>query len=149
MDKPIRLNRKTRDLLQQKLRGSMASRVATRARILIALDRGMSIEGTASHVGCGSATVKRVKRDYRKGGWKAVEEDGVKTGRPRKLRSAEEQELIALACTDPPDGASRWTIRLLAKHFPKNISHAIVQRILKSDGLKPWREKNVVRSVHR
>ena len=54
--------------------------------------------------------------------------------------------MIALACTDPPDGSARWTIRLLVKHCGKDIGFGVVQRILKEDELKPWREKNVVRT---
>jgi transposase len=97
-------------------------------------------------VGCGTATVKRVRRHYLEEGWERAVYDAPRPGRPKKLASREERELIALACSDPPEGEGRWTVRLLAKHSGKDISRNIVQRVLKEDGLKPWREKNVVRA---
>ncbi len=72
--------------------------------------------------------------------------DGRSPGRPRKMSTREEKELIALACSSPPGTAERWTVRLLAKEFGKGVSASTVHRILSRDGIKPWREKNVVRS---
>ncbi len=112
--------------------------------MLLWLDRGYSVEEVAERVDCGTATVKRVRRRYRLEGWEQAITDKPRPGRPKKLVGKDERELIALACTDPPGGAQRWTVRLLAKHFGKDISRMIVQRVLKEDGLKPWREKNVV-----
>jgi transposase len=140
----VRLHHRVRATLRKKLRGSTPVRVARRARILLKLHDGFSVDEVAEHVGCGTATVKRVRRHYLKDGWERAITDAARPGRPAKLSSKEEQELIALACTDPPDGSARWTIRLLVKHFPKDIGFGVVQRVLKEDELKPWREKNVV-----
>ena len=117
-----------------------------RIRILLTLNGGYSVDETADRVGCGTATVKRVRKRFLEQGWEGAITDAPRPGRPKKLQSREEQQLIALACTDPPEGAARWTVRLLAKHADKGVSKATVQRILKDDGLKPWREKNVVRA---
>ncbi len=51
-----------------------------------------------------------------------------------------EARLIALACSDPPDGRLRWTIRLLAEKAVEldlalSVSHMTVQRTLKKTGL--------------
>lgn len=140
----VKLHYRVRQKLRAKLRGATPVRVAKRARILLSLHEGYSIIQTAERVGCGTATAKRIRRQYLDEGWEKAIGDGPRPGRPRRLTDCEEQELIALACTDPPDGFARWTTRLLAKHFRKDISQATVQRILKEDGLKPWREKNVV-----
>ena len=133
-----------KERIKRDLRGSMASSKATRLRVLLALSSGMGTTESATHVGCGTATVKRVKARYRGGGYDAVVADARTQGRPRKLSTREEKELVALACTSPPESRERWTIRLLAKHCGQDISVATVQRVLARDGIKPWREKKVV-----
>lgn len=130
--------------LAKKLGGKTPARVAKRARVLLQLHEGNSVEEVAETVGCGTATVKRVRRKYLQEGWENAIRDAPRSGRPKKLSDSEERELIALACSGPPDGHARWTIRLLVKHCQKDISFNVVQRTLKEDQLKPWREKNVV-----
>ena len=149
MSGQVKLHWKVREQLASKCRGDTPARIAKRARVLLCLDEQRSIWETAEIVGCGTATVKRVKRRFREEGWERAIADGPRPGRPRKLDLRAEQELIALACTTPPNGAERWTVRLLAKHFEREISHALVHRVLQEDGLKPWREKNVVHSRNR
>lgn len=145
----IHLHYRVREKLASKCRGSTPARIAKRARILLCLDKGQSVDEVAAVVGCGTATVKRVRRRYMDEGWERAIADSPRPGRPKKLTARQERELIALACTDPPEGAARWTVRLLAKHFDQGVSRAIVHRVLNEDGLKPWREKNVVRADSR
>ena len=58
------------------------------------------------------------------------------TSRPQKFDGEEEAHLIALACSETPEGFSRWTLRLLAEkmvelnHF-SSISHETIRRVLK------------------
>lgn len=144
MKQKISLHYKVRAKLAKLLGGGTPVRVAKRARILLLLSRKHSVDEVAERVGCGTATVKRVRRHYRQEGLERALWDAPKPGRPKKLQSLQERELIALACTDPPQGAARWSVRLLAKHCGQDISKATVHRILQEDGLKPWREKNVV-----
>lgn len=144
MDYQIKLHYRTREKLTRQCGGGTPYRVVRRARILLWLDEGESVDEVAERIGCGSATVKRVRKRYLVEGWEEAIGDKPRPGRPKKLTDREEQELIALACTQPPDGHPRWTIRLLAKHFDKDVSRYVVHRVLKEDGLKPWREKNVV-----
>ena len=53
-----------------------------------------------------------------------------------KLDGETEAKILALACSEPPQGCSRWTVRLLSEkivqlHFVEEISHMTVQRLLK------------------
>ena len=53
-----------------------------------------------------------------------------------KLDGETEAKILALACSEPPKGCSRWTVRLLRErivqlHFVEEISHMTVQRLLK------------------
>ncbi len=123
-------------------RGSTATKVSRRCRILLLLHRGLHVDEIAVTLDCGTATVQRVRRNYRESGMERAVYDAPRSGRPAKYSTKDDKELIALACTNPPDGHARWTIRLLAS--ASNRSFGSVQQVLKEDGLKPWREKNVV-----
>lgn len=57
-----------------------------------------------------------------------------------KLDGETEAKIIALACSEPPKGCSRWTIRLLQEksiqlHFVDKISHMTIQRLLKKTNI--------------
>jgi len=63
-----------------------------------------------------------------------------KPPRDIKLDGAFEARLIALACTDPPEGRTRWTVRLLADkaielNYAESVSPMSVQRTLKKTNL--------------
>ena len=55
---------------------------------------------------------------------------------PPKIDGEVEAKIIALACSEPPEGCSRWSVRLLAEkavelHYVDGLSHMTVQRLLK------------------
>ena len=138
----IKLHLRIKAHLKSLCRGSTPARIMIRARGLLMLAEGLSVPEVADIVGCSEATVKRVRRRFLDEGWSRAVYDAPKPGRPRAITIREEQALIALACSRPPEGASRWTIRWLAERSGHSFN--TVQRVLKEDGLKPWREKNVV-----
>ena len=146
MSLEVRLKPAEKRELRKLTRGATPARIAKRARVLLCLHERRTVSEVADRVGCGTATVKRVRRNFLDEGWKRAVSDGPRAGRPRALNPAETQELIALACTAPPDGHARWTVSLLTEHFPYEVGRATVHRVLAEDGLKPWREKNVVRA---
>ena len=56
--------------------------------------------------------------------------------RLRKLDGSAEAHLIALACSQPPQGRKEWTLRLLAAQMVKlddieSVSHETVRQVLK------------------
>ena len=60
-----------------------------------------------------------------------------------------EAHLVALSCSDPPEGFARWSLRLLADQvvelgYIDSVSHETVRRVLKKTKLKPWRRKGWV-----
>lgn len=65
---------------------------------------------------------------------------------PPKLEGKGEACLIALACSQPPQGRDRWTLQLLADRtvalkYVEAISYQTVRRTLKQNELKPWLSK--------
>jgi putative transposase len=66
------------------------------------------------------------------------------------LDDNQKQRLIAMVCSNPPEGRARWTVRLVAEEAVKRklvprVGRETIRILLLSHDLKPWREKNVVR----
>jgi transposase len=119
--------------------GKHPARVLTRARILLRADAAAAGPGwddarVAEALECGDRTVARVRRRYAEGGLDAALHSKRPTGRQyRKLDGRQEAKLIALACSDPPGGRGRWTMRLLADRL---VELAVVESI---DPATVWR----------
>lgn len=77
--------------------------------------------------------------------------DAARPGQPPKLDDNAEAHLVAIACSDPPQGSDHWTLELLRQRMIQDgkvtdISTVALWKRLKKRGIKPWREKNVVHS---
>jgi transposase len=99
--------------------GRAAARTITRAWVLLKADAGpgpgWSDEEIRATFAVGLATIYRVRQTFVEEGLAAVLSRRPKSRhRPRKLDGEQEAHLIALACSKPPPGRRRWTIRLLA-----------------------------------
>jgi transposase len=116
---------------------------ATRARILLHADAGehgpaWTDEAIHQEVRVGRATIWRLRKCFATTGLEAA-----LARRPtpprldrRSLDGEQEAHLIALACSPPPEGHARWTLRLLANRFAElecgvPISHELARRTLK------------------
>jgi hypothetical protein len=129
------------------------ARVWRRMQTLLMLDRGMTMRATATALGTYVREVSRVAHRYLDQGLDhALSEEPRPNARTRpKLDSSQQAALVALACGPPPEGRSRWTLRLLAEHAVRggvvdSLGHETVRVVLAEHKLKPWREKNVVRA---
>jgi transposase len=123
---------------------------ARRARILELLDAGWRQCEVAEATGAGIATVGRVRRRFLEDGFNEAVQSHKPPGAARLLQPEEEAKIVALACSDAPKGRATWTTELLAKEAVKRglvqkVGRETVRLVLKYHGLKPWREKNVVR----
>ena len=81
-------------------------------------------------------TVSKIKKRYLDEGLDSTLNDRPRSGQPKKYGVKEETDIIALACTDPPDGRKRWTIRLLAENLREkegfeSLSRETVRIVLK------------------
>src|SRR5215210_3951660 len=121
--------------------GRIAARTLKHAWILLRADTGLggpawSDAQIRAAFGVGWSTIARVRRALVEEGLDAALYPKRPSPRlPAKLDGANEAHLIALACTAPPAGRERWTLRLLAKHFVTleggTISYETVRRTLK------------------
>ena len=111
----IQLTEEEREQLNRLVRGGKhAARIVTRARILLKIDEGWNAAQVASALNVAEGTVYRVKRRYADEGLDGVLGDRVQANRFRKLDDKGEAHLIALACSDAPEGHDHWTLQLLA-----------------------------------
>jgi transposase len=134
---PIRLTPEQRDLLQTRLRqGGLPARVLARLRTPLWSDAGLTDAAIAERLETSTSTVERTRKRFATGGL-----DGALTERPRPgatpvLDGKGEALLIELACSKPPAGQARWTLRqlgqkLVALEVVETISHETVRRVLK------------------
>lgn len=136
-----------RRMLQEMLsRGKAATRKLMHARILLKADTGSdgpswNDEAIAQGLEVGRATVERVRKEFVEEGLEAA----LERRRPRRrykraLDEDDEAHLAALACQKPPEGRSRWTLRLLADRmvqleYIEQVSYQTVRRTLKKMNL--------------
>ena len=112
---PVQLTESERDELNRLIRaGKHSVRIVTRARILLKVDEGWTAPQVAAALDVSEGTVYRIKRRYAAEGLDGVLHDRVQANRYRKLDDKAEAHLIALACSDAPEGHQRWTLQLLA-----------------------------------
>lgn len=122
--------------------GTAPARMQTRARILLKADHGEGGPGwsdaaIAGALDVNASTVLRVRRRFVQEGLTAT----LERQRPdrvydRTLDGEQEARLIAIACSDTPDGADHWSLRLLADELVRlevvpTISHETVRQTLK------------------
>ena len=111
----VRLPSEDRDHLERLIRsGQRSARVINRARILLKTDEGWSASQMAAALDTSPRTVLRTKRRYAEEGLDGVLHDHPQANRYRKLDDKGEAHLIAVACSDAPEGHDRWTLRMLA-----------------------------------
>jgi hypothetical protein len=117
------------------------------ARSLLLCDAGpqgpaWTVADTSEAMGVTPRTIEHLKKRFVEGGLAAALERRQPEKPPREVTfdGAFEARLIALACSETPEGRRRWTVRLLAEKavelsLTPSVSHMTVQRILKKTNL--------------
>jgi hypothetical protein len=128
-------------------RGKTHARRFIHARALLLCDAGSdgpawNVADVATALGVTSRSIEHLKKRFVEDGFEAALERKPREKPPREVvfDGAFEARLIALACSDAPDGRRRWTVRLLADkavelRFAEAVSHMTVQRVLKKTNL--------------
>lgn len=139
----VRLTEEERSELQGLVRrGKVAAAKRTRAQVLLKADAGLDGSGStdeqvAQALEVSTRSVNRVRRTYVEEGLLAAIERQPRREQPRhKLDGAAEAHLVAVACSPPPAGQTRWTLRLLSDklvelEIVESISRECVRQTLK------------------
>lgn len=133
-----------RQLMGLLKKGKTGARKLRRVRTLLLADEGATDEVIATTLHIGRSTVERTRKKFVEEGLAAALEDRPRPGQPPRLDGKQKAFLVALACSDPPEGRTRWTLRLLADRLVElgvveEISHETVRRTLKKTTRNPGR----------
>ena len=133
----ISLTSEERDYLEQYIKkGTKKARSINRAKVLLFADQGYSHDEISEMTGVHRQAIWRTKKRYVYEGIYSVLNEKPRSGQPRKYTAKQEAEVIAIACTDPPKGRKRWSIRLLTERMKrrkdfKTINRETIRLILK------------------
>ncbi len=143
----VRLNDEDHAALERMTRsGTGKARQITRARILLMADRNQAAFKTQAQIadalGISPVTVCRVCRCFAEQGREAALVERPRPGQKPKITGEVEARLVTLACSDPPPGKSRWTMRLLRDELVRlevvpAISHVAIHQALKKTNSNP------------
>lgn len=146
---PIKITLKQKDLADIKSlmkKGDVNVRVIKRAQILKFRHHGLGTDEISELLDVDPKLVSITLNNYLEFGLKVTIEDAPRTGRPILFDARDRSNIIALVCSEPPEGFARWTLDLIKNETKKkgivnSISRSTIQIILNEHELKPWREK--------
>jgi transposase len=127
-------------LLEVVGKGEARARKMNRAHILLLADEARTDKDIAEALHTSPSTVERTRRRFVEGGLEHALNESPRPGGRRKLDGHQEAYLVALACSDPPEGKKRWSMQLLAHRLVEleiveEISDETVRRTLKKGTL--------------
>lgn len=133
----VKLKLKEREKLKQLIsKGAEKARKITRCRILLMADEGKNDTQIIEALDVARNTVRTIRSRYAQDDLEAAINEQGRPGAPKKFTGKEKAKITAIACSKPPRGHSRWTIRLLTDKVVEldivdSISHMSIGRILK------------------
>ena len=116
-------------------KGQSSARVFRRATALLELHRGKTLSTVAETLRVSRQTISQWRDNYQASGLRALD-DAPRSGRPIEIDGNSRAHVTALACSTPPAGHARWTLRLLADKavelgYCEHLSHTEARSILK------------------
>jgi transposase len=123
-------------LLALTKQGRAAARKIRRAQTLLLAADGLTDDAVAAALHIGRATVERTRKRFVEEGLEAALAEHPRPGGQPKLDGKQEAFLVALACSDAPEGRNHWTMQLLAEQMValgvvESLSDETVRRTLK------------------
>lgn len=132
----VKLTIGDKEILSKKLaKETLSARVRNRIIGLQKLDEGLSYQAAHRLLGTSPTVLSNWAKNYKASGLDFLG-DKPRSGRPRGISAEERAKVTALACTEPPEGFGKWSLRLLSDRlveleYVENISHTTVGQILK------------------
>ncbi len=142
---PIRLKAEDLAEIRSLLRGGVQQvRVVLRALALRQLAAGVAAPQVAQSVPLTAKAIRELAHRYSRGGLERALYDKQRPGASQILDASQKQRIVAMVCTQPPEGRARWTVRLVAKEAVRRnlvprIGRETIRVLLESHDLKPWR----------
>ena len=136
-------------LLEVARRGRSSARKVKRAQVLLKADEGLADHEVASGLLVSTSTVGRIRRRFVEEGVESALNERARPGQKRKLDGKQEAHIVAIACSQAPEGHSHWTLQLLANkvvemEFADAISLETVRQMLKKTNSNHGPERNGV-----
>jgi hypothetical protein len=133
----VHLSDDQRELLYALIqKGTAPTRTVRRAHTLLLADEQQPVQTVAAMLHTSTVTVTQTCKRLLDAGLDAALYDRPRPGSRRKLDGRQDAHLVALACSTPPAGRDRWSLRLLADRMVElglveGLSYATVRRVLK------------------
>lgn len=133
----VKLKKHARQYLQKIVEsGEEKARKITRCRVLLLADKGKTDQEISDALNVCLATIFNIRRRYCQGGLERAISEEARSGQPPKFKGKTMAKITALACSKPPEGRAKWSLRLLADRvieldIVETISHVSVRDILK------------------
>jgi transposase len=101
-------------------KGHNKAAVIRRAHILLKSDEGKSDRQISDLLYIHEDSVRNTRKRFVEDGLQAALEDKTKPSREPKLNEQQQAHLVAVACSQPPEGQARWTLELLVSQLVKD-----------------------------
>jgi putative transposase len=132
----VQLTPADREFLEDMIRtGQHTAKAYRRAMALLELDRGQTYTAVKKTIHVSYPTLLTWAALYKQKGLQVLE-DEPRSGHPIQISGEQRAKVTALACSEPPEGYARWSLRLLADKavelgYFEHLSHTEVANILK------------------
>lgn len=127
--KKITLKKKEVEYLNHFIKtGNKSARALTRARVLLLTNEGKKDKDIQEALNVGRSTIWRVRLAYSNLGFMHSLTEKPRPGQPHKYDEKKKAEIVAFACTTPPIGRRRWSVRLLSDELKKRRGFKTINR---------------------
>ena len=134
----VKLSQEVRNTLEEMISsGKHSAKKILRARVLLKADASWSDQKISEALEVHVVTLERMRQQFVEEGFESfMSRRKSKRKYLRKLDGKQEAQLTRIACSQPPEGRVRWTLRLLADQmvqldYVDSVSHEIVRQVLK------------------
>ena len=128
-------------------RGRSAARTVKRALALLKVGEGQTDDQVAEALSISSRTVIRIRKRFCEDGLESALTERPRPGKKRRLDERAEAHLVAIACSDPPEGHTHWTLKMLAERmveldYVDSVARETVRQSLKKTNSNRGRRKS-------
>jgi len=129
--------------------GKTEQRLALRAKVILLASEGLSLHNIAEKTGLNWQSCLKWRKRFLEQGLDGLK-DKQGRGRPQEISPDERVSVVALACTTPPDGSTRWSMRKLAEvtgHGKSTVQKILSEAVIKPHKTAYWCGKVLIPSL--